>query len=96
MYVIKKSGVGSGSISLDVSNVLHTNGSSQTIISGFEQGDILFDSSKWDWGWYYYNTTVKSYSKSTNYKGQVTYLLMCPDAIPASATGSARISLATQ
>lgn len=96
MYVIKKSGVGSGSISLDVSNVLHTNGSSQTIISGFEQGAILIDSSKWDWGWYYYNTTVKSYSKSTNYKGQVTYLLMCPDAIPASATGSARISLATQ
>lgn len=36
-----------------------------------------------------------SYAKNTKYDGQVTYLLTCPDAIPASAAESARISLAT-
>lgn len=95
IYTEKRSGVGSGSIKLEVSNVLHTDGSNNVIISEFERGDIMYDPNKWDHGSHYYNTTKKTYAKNTKYDGQVTYLLTCPDAIPASAAESARISLAT-
>ena len=95
IYTEKRSGVGSGSIKLEVSNVLHTDGSNNVIISEFELGDIMYDPNKWDHGSHYYNTTKKTYAKNTKYDGQVTYLLTCPDAIHASAAESARISLAT-
>lgn len=43
IYTEKRSGVGSGSIKLEVSNVLHTDGSNNVIISEFERGDIMYD-----------------------------------------------------
>lgn len=52
--------------------------------------------SKWETGWYYFNTTVKYYPKNTTYKGQITYLLTCPDGIPMAYSNSATIPLATK
>ena len=68
----------------------------KVIISPFQQGDLLVDTSKWEWGWYYFNTTVKYYPKNTTYKGQITYLLTCPDGIPMAYSNSATIPLATK
>ena len=65
-YMIKRSGAGANNISVDVSNALHTDGTNKVIISPFQQGDLLVDTSKWEWGWYYFNTTVKYYPKNTN------------------------------
>ena len=95
-YMIKRSGAGANNISVDVSNALHTDGTNKVIISPFQQGDLLVDTSKWEWGWYYFNTTVKYYPKNTTYKGQITYLLTCPDGIPMSYSNSATIPLATK
>ena len=77
-------------------NALHTDGTNKVIISPFQQGDLLVDTSKWEWGWYYFNTTVKYYPKNTTYKGQITYLLTCPDGIPMAYSNSATIPLATK
>ena len=74
-YMIKRSGAGANNISVDVSNALHTDGTNKVIISPFQQGDLLVDTSKWEWGWYYFNTTVKYYPKNTTYKGQITYFI---------------------
>jgi len=79
-YMIKRSGAGTNKV----------------IISPFQQGDLLVDTSKWEWGWYYFNTTVKYYPKNTTYKGQITYLLTCPDGIPMAYSNSATIPLATK
>ena len=95
-YMIKRSGAGANNISVDVSNALHTDGTNKVIISPFQQGDLLVDTSKWEWGWYYFNTTVKYYPKNTTYKGQITYLLTCPDGIPMAYSNSATIPLATK
>lgn len=49
-YMIKRSGAGANNISVDVSNALHTDGTNKVIISPFQQGDLLVDTSKWEWG----------------------------------------------
>lgn len=89
-------GAGANSIDLAVSNFLHTDGQRKTIINDLMQGDVIFNPTEWDYCTYWFNNTSYSYSKNTNFYGQVTYLLLCPDGIPATATDSAKIDFATQ
>ena len=96
IYTIKRTGAASSSIGLTVSNILHTDGNKETIISYFTQGDLMYDSTEWDWGALYFNNAVYYYRKDTDYTGQVTYLLSNPDGFPATALGSANIAFATQ
>lgn len=42
------------------------------------------------------NRYEKFYPKNTTYKGQITYLLTCPDGIPMAYSNSATIPLATK
>ena len=95
-FSYKLVGSGVNAINLSVSNFLHTDGQRKTIIDDLMRGDVVFDPTEWDYCTYWFNNTSFSYSKNTNYYGQVTYLLSCPDGFTATATDSAKIDLATQ
>lgn len=85
-----------GNIKLDVSNFLHTDGTNRKIIYPTGSTPTIFDPTVWDMCEVDYNSDTYEYTNTTNYYGQVTYMVACTDGIPAECFGSVQLSFKTQ
>lgn len=95
-YYYKFTGMSSGNIRIDLSNFLHTDGTNNKVIYPSGSGDTLFDPTEWDWCGVNYNSEGYEYTNTTNYKGQVTYVVYCIDGMPAEYLDSVVLPFRTQ
>ena len=74
-------------------NVKHSNG---TVFFELDEGTIYVDTSKWENGSTYDNTTSVTYSATTSIYRTLSFMLSCSGGMPASSADSVRLNLNTK
>ncbi|MFA9379282.1 MAG: hypothetical protein ACERKZ_21435 [Lachnotalea sp.] len=74
-------------------SVKHSNGTSFT---DWNKGSVYVDTSLWDGGTYYSNSTSVKYINTTSVTGNLPFLLGCDGGTPSIVAGSVSLSLNTK
>ncbi|PXV87364.1 hypothetical protein C8E03_110125 [Lachnotalea glycerini] len=74
-------------------NVKHSN---DKTFSDWTIGSMIFDSSKWNEGFYYTNSSSVKYINTTNVTGNLPFEVYCSGATPTYNMGSVSLSLNTK
>lgn len=74
-------------------SVKHSNG---TYFTSWEKGSVYVDTSLWDSGTYYSNSTSAKYINTTSVTGNLPFTLRCDGGTPSIVPGSVSLSLNTK